>query len=81
MANPMHVRVLSGTPGGPSDVTLRLKPSFASTPSGAHLRIMVALVEGYDFAVPVEGREVPAEFSAGAVRELWCGERGRVGVR
>ena len=67
----MHVRVVSADPDGPSDATVRLKPSFASTPSGAHLRIMVALVEGHDFAVPVEGREAPEEFCAEEVRELW----------
>jgi hypothetical protein len=71
VAKPMHVRVVSETPGDTSDVTVTLQPSFASTPSGAHLRIMVALVEVHDFAVPVEGREAPEEFSAEAVRELW----------
>jgi hypothetical protein len=43
----------------------------ASTPAGAHMRIVVPLELGFDTAFPVEGDEYPVEFSADVVREVW----------
>ena len=54
------------------DLTYRLRSDFASTPDGAHQRIVVGLMLGADgIGFPVEGCVRPAEFSADVVREVW----------
>ena len=74
---PIHVRVIVTYPADGSaseetfDLTFELPPSFASTPAGAHMRIVAPLERGFDTAFPVEGDDCPAEFSAEVVREVW----------
>ena len=70
LKRPVHVRILATYPAEEGieeetfDLTYRLKPSFASTPNGACLRIMAPLEMGFDIAFPVEGEEMSVEYSA-----------------
>ena len=51
---PIHVRIIatypecSGFPEETFDVTYQLRSDFASTPDGAHMRLVTALMLGAD---------------------------------
>ena len=74
----IHIRVLATYPaeGGPPeetfDLTYQLRADFASTPGGAHMRLVAALELGAEaIAFPIEGDDYIVEFGSDVVREIW----------
>jgi hypothetical protein len=74
---PIHLRVLAtypaegGSPEETFDLTYQLPPDFASTPGGAHMRIVAAMELGAEaIAFPIEGDDYVVEFSTDVVREI-----------
>ena len=75
---PIYVRIVttypadSGSPEETFDVTYRLRSDFASTPAGAHMRIVAAWGLGADgIAFPVADSDYVEEFNADVLREVW----------
>lgn len=73
----IHIRVLATYPaeGGSLeesfDLTYQLRRDFASTPGGAHMRIVAALELGADsIAFPVEDDDYIVEFSSDVLRDI-----------
>ena len=74
---PIHVRIIatypecSGFPEETFDVTYQLRSDFASTPGGAHMRLVTALMLGADgIGFPVEDDDYIVEFSSDVLREI-----------
>ena len=62
-----------GSPEETFDLTYQLRSDFASTPGGAHMRIVAAMDLGADaIAFPVEDDDYVVEFGSDVVREIWA---------